>query len=94
MRGERLTKDKETERMYSGLFVLIPFYIGSVVWMFSTLKNSFFIIWLTATVSLTALYFISDFWGKFIPVKVSYTLGVIVWIVSFWIASQIDLAKF
>jgi len=94
LRGERFTRDKQTEKLYSGLLVLVPFYIGIAALLFSKFSKNVLILWLVATASLTALYFLSQLWAKFISLKVSYIIGIIVWIIVFWIAAHIDLAKF
>jgi len=95
IRGEKFSTDEKLEKIHTGLFVLLPFYlVGFVLALNAIGKNKeIFIVWLVSTISLTLLFFASEIWSKYISVKLSYLIGIIVWGLLFWLVIHLDLAK-
>jgi hypothetical protein len=89
-RGERFRKATPEERRYGAGY----FLIAAVVFIAFELSDhlghthsalydttSPWILWLSATAFMTALFFISIFWARLVPARISAILAGIAWAV-------------
>jgi Na+/melibiose symporter-like transporter len=87
--GERFRKATAAERsFYSAYFLFIPIWGAFFVWFatkFMSRANSFSL-WVFVTVAGIILIFGSFNWGRFVPEKVTWILGGIVWAITLFLA--------
>jgi hypothetical protein len=92
LRGERFENDEKQQKYFAGLFVLVPLYLVGVPLLVSTFSKNIFALWVFATISLTILFLLTKVWQNLVPLKVSYVIGGILWVILFWVALHIDLS--
>jgi hypothetical protein len=92
LRGERLRKATPAEsQQLSGLLAVIAIYFALAL-AFIKYEKQFVssaspqAIWGFDTIVISVAFFISFFWGKYVPAKVSYTLAAILWPLLFILA--------
>lgn len=92
LRGERLRKATPAEsQQFSGLLAVLAIYFA-VALAFIRYERRFInsaspeAIWVFDTIVISIGFFISFFWGKHVPAKVSYTIAAILWPVLFILA--------
>src|SRR5208283_1949473 len=87
LRGERFEKAKPSDyRFFSGSFVLIPVFVGIIPLSFNWSQTAnAFELWLAFIIGMVLFLFTTSLWARFVPLRVSYVLGTILWLVAFWI---------
>jgi hypothetical protein len=87
--GERFRKATPAEqRFFSAYFLFIPIFGGLFVKVgIAFMKTTGFVSnWLFATALGVVLIFGSYYWGKFMPAKISWILGGIIWAIVIGLA--------
>jgi len=81
-RGERFRKATESERRFgSAFFFLIPVFGGITFAVFNHNQNtSAFAIWVSLTVFGSAMLFGSFILARFVPAKICWTIGAVLWL--------------
>ena len=92
LRGERLRKATPAEsQQFSGLLAVIAIYFVLAL-AFLKYERQFVnsaspqAIWAFDTIVISIGFFVSFFWGKHVPAKISYTLAAILWPLLFILA--------
>jgi len=88
MRGERLEKATSADyRFFSGFFVFTPVFIVVGAWVLGLSKTTnAFVLWLVFAGLMLTFSIACYFLARYVPTRVSYTIGAIIWIAAFWIA--------
>ncbi|PYK00606.1 MAG: hypothetical protein DME23_06705 [Verrucomicrobia bacterium] len=82
--GERFRKaTPEERRFFSAYFLFVPLWGAFFVWFGITFMDTARAVslWMCVTTFGVVLFFGSHYWGKFVPEKVSWILGGIIWAV-------------
>ena len=97
LRGERLRKaTNEENRIFSALFVLIPFFIvgGTRVACRSRsfyAQSSGIVLWFWAMVAMVLLLLVALVWAKYVPSRFSYLAGAVIWPIALWVAWHLGM---
>jgi hypothetical protein len=87
--GERFRKATAGERKFSSAyFLFIPIWMTFLVWFgmkFMSRANGFSE-WVLMTVAGSILLFGSFYWGRIVPERLTWILGVMVWAIALFLA--------
>ena len=92
LRGERLRKATPAEsQQFSGLLAVLAIYFAVALGFIKYEKR--FVdsatpqaLWIFDTITISIGFFISFFWGKHVPAKISYLVAAILWPLLFILA--------
>ena len=92
LRGERLRKATPAEsQQFSGLLAVLAIYFALALAFIKDEKRfvnsaSPEAIWVFDTIVISIGFFISFFWGHYVPAKISYAIAAVIWPVLFILA--------